>query len=274
MKKNRNWKSGIILVALSLILNMVQAQKKEPIVLGEKMVVSSQVLNEEREAWIWLPSDYAHAKKEYPALYLLDGVWHYQHVTGLIHFLSWKKVAKIPEMIVVAVINTARSRDFSPAPWPGYDHYTGGGDRFIDFLYQDLIPAVEREYRVSSQKILAGHSLAGTFTLYTFLSEPELFDAYLALSPCLFWHERFMLKKSQALLDKKPKLEKTLYIAHEYARGEPASTMDEFVTLFEQKAPRALHWKCVFMEGEDHFSYILRAFWEGVEFVFANEERK
>lgn len=264
--------AGAVLLAVLSGLMQSQTLKNAPVVVGEKIRIRSKVLNEEREIWIWLPEEYSKGEAKYPVLYLLDGEWHFQHVTGLIHFLSWERVGRIPKMIVAAVVNTSRSRDFSPAPWPGYEYYTGGGDHFVTFLERELIPAVQREFRVSSQKILAGHSLAGTFALYAFLTHPDLFDAYLTLSPCLFWHERFMLKKARELIEKKDRLDKKLYIAHEYSEGEPAATMREFEIMLEQQAPSKLQWESIFMKGDDHFSYILKAFTEGLEFVFANTE--
>jgi tetratricopeptide (TPR) repeat protein len=48
---------------------------------------------------------------------------------------------------------------------------------------------VEAHYRTEPFRLLVGHSLAGLFTVDTFLSEPALFNAYLAVSPYLVWDE-------------------------------------------------------------------------------------
>ena len=170
--------------------------------------------------------------------------------------------------MVVAVVNTSRGRDFSPSVWPGYRTYTGGADNFIRCLEEDIMPFIQKNYRASTTKILAGHSLAGTFALYTFLTRPEIFDAYIALSPCLFWHDRFMLKKSDAFLDKYKDLDKVLYIAHEYTGGQEAATMNEFVHSFRSRAPRRLKWESVFMDQETHFTYVHKAIYDGLEFIF------
>ena len=170
--------------------------------------------------------------------------------------------------MVVAVVNTSRGRDFSPSVWPGYRTYTGGADNFIRCLEEDIMPFIQKNYRASTTKILAGHSLAGTFALYTFLTRPEIFDAYIALSPCLFWHDRFMLKKTEKFLEKFKELDRILYIAHEYTDGDPASTMKEFEKDLKKRAPQGLRWTSLFKDGEDHFSYVLKAFYEGLEFIF------
>jgi predicted alpha/beta superfamily hydrolase len=187
-----------LLFVLAFFLICVSATsqtKKEPFTIGEKVRIHSDILDEDRDILIYLPQDYGKSDEKYPVLYLLDGEWHFIHTSGIVQFLARPRVEKTPKMMVVAVVNTSRGRDFSPGTWPGYRSYTGGADDFIRFLKNELIPFIDKNYRSQTTKILTGHSLAGTFTLYTFLTQPEIFNAYIALSPCLFWHNRFMLKK-------------------------------------------------------------------------------
>ena len=132
------------------------------------------MLAEDRDILIYLPQDYDQSEERYPVLYLLDGEWHFVHTSGIVQFLARPRVEKTPKMMVVAVVNTSRGRDFSPSTWPGYKSYTGGAGDFIEFLKKELIPFVDRNYRTQSTKILAGHSLAGTFSLYT--SESTTFE--------------------------------------------------------------------------------------------------
>lgn len=246
--------------------------KKEPFTIGEKVRIHSDVLEEEREILIYLPQGYERDQEKYPVLYLLDGEWHFIHTSGIVQFLASPRIEKAPKMLVVAVVNTSRGRDFSPSTWPGYKTYTGGADNFIRFLYNDLIPFIDKNYRTQSTKILAGHSLAGTFTLYAFLTQPEIFDAYIALSPCLFWHDRFMLKRSEAFISKHKDPDKNLYIAHEYTGGVEASTMREFVDLLQAKAPHSLRWTSLLMDQETHFTYVHKAIYDGLEFIFSTEK--
>lgn len=246
--------------------------KKEPFILGEKVRIHSDILDEDREILIYFPQDYEQSDEKYPVLYLLDGEWHFIHTSGIVQFLARPRVEKTPQMIVVAVVNAARGRDFSPSTWPGYKTYTGGADDFIRFLKNELIPFVDENYRSGTTKILAGHSLAGTFTLYTVLTQPEMFNAYIALSPCLFWYDRFMLKKSEEFAGRYDELDKTLYIAHEYTGGEQASTMQEFVDLLQDKAPKNLRWKSVKMDRETHFTYVHRAIYDGLVYIFSADK--
>jgi predicted alpha/beta superfamily hydrolase len=246
--------------------------KRETFNIGEKVWIHSDVLDESRELLIYLPQDYDHSDEKYPVLYLLDGEWHFIHTSGIVQFLARPRVERTPKMMVVAVVNTSRGRDFSPSTWPGYRTYTGGADDFIRFLKTELIPFIDKNYRTQAKKILVGHSLAGTFTLYTFLTQPDIFDGYIALSPCLFWHDRFMLKKSKEFMNRYDKLDKTLYIAHEYTGGIEASTMQEFVDLMQNKTPHNLRWKSILKDKDTHFTYVHKAIYDGLEFAFTTEK--
>lgn len=258
-----------VLVLTSIPVPAIAQVEKKPFVIGEQVKIHSSVLGEDREISIYLPQDYSRSEERFPVLYLLDGEWHFIHTSGIVQFLARPRVGKTPEMMVVAIVNTSRGRDFSPSTWPGFRTYTGGAKNFIRCLVEDIIPFIEKNYRASSTKILAGHSLAGTFTLFTFLTRPEVFDAYMALSPCLFWHNRFMMQKSEAFVEKHGDLEKILFIAHEYTGGEEAATMDEFENLFNKKAPRKLRWTSVLMDKDTHFTYVHKAIYEGLEFIFS-----
>ena len=237
-------------------------------VIGEKVSIRSDVLGEDRELFIYLPQDYEKSMKKYPVLYILDGEWHFVHTSGVVQFLSSPGVERIPEMLVVAVVNTARGRDLSPSTWPGYETYTGGADNFLRYFKDELIPYIDGHYRTLSTKILVGHSLAGTFTLYAFLTQPEIFDAYIPLSPCLFWHDRFMMKKAEFFLKKFKDIANIVYIAHEYASGKAATSMQEFVELFRSERLENLRWASILMERETHYSYVHRAIHEGLEFIY------
>jgi predicted alpha/beta superfamily hydrolase len=135
-------------------------------------------------------------------------------------------------------------------------------------MEKELIPYVDMAFRTQPQKVLAGHSLAGTFTLYSFLTKPELFNAYISLSPCLFWHDRLMLKKTASFLEKHKKLDRTLFIAHEYKDGSPAATIQEFENSFNKNAPQNLRWVSLLKDKDDHFSFVHTAFYDALEFIF------
>ncbi len=87
-----------------------------------------------------------------------------------------------------------------PLRKPKLDEEPYVADRFLQFLKQDLIPWTEAQYRTQPFRILVGHSLTGLFTLHTFLNSPDTFNAYLALSPALWWDDEALMQEAPGKL--------------------------------------------------------------------------
>jgi predicted alpha/beta superfamily hydrolase len=92
------------------------AQKDNKVTIGTIDSIQSKVLNEQRKIWVYVPSSWhADSKQRYPVLYLLDGDAHFYSVVGMIQQLSQVNGNTIcPEMIVVGIPNTDRTRDLTP----------------------------------------------------------------------------------------------------------------------------------------------------------------
>ena len=64
-----------------------------------------------------------------------------------------------------------RARDLTPIVEEpnesGQSRQTGGAAEFLSFIQTELIPTIERDYRVDpANRVLAGHSFGGLFVLY------------------------------------------------------------------------------------------------------------
>lgn len=59
-----------------IFTNVYGQNTSSPIIIGQKHFIHSEILNESREYWINLPSDYNKSKYNYPVLYLFDGQEH------------------------------------------------------------------------------------------------------------------------------------------------------------------------------------------------------
>src|SRR3954468_7117671 len=115
----------MFLVALVISLQGF-CQKDNRVVIGTKDSLFSKVLNEVRNYEVYLPPSYNAANKtvRFPVLYLLDGNSHFHSVSGLIEQLAGGVNGNtlFPEMIVIAINNTDRTRDLTPI------HYDIGPD--------------------------------------------------------------------------------------------------------------------------------------------------
>jgi enterochelin esterase-like enzyme len=114
----------------------------------------------------------------------------FPHVVGSVDVSI--KNAVIRPIIVVGVQNTERRRDLVAATVVAEEReaapHAGGADRFRAFLRDELRPAIAARYRTSAETAIIGESLAGLFALETFVVEPTLFDAYIAVDPSVWWN--------------------------------------------------------------------------------------
>ena len=207
---------------------------------GESIVesVSSKILKEKRELLIHLPNNYNLNKhKKYPVLYLLDGQRNFNHAIGTLDLLNQSKMAQ--EMIIVAIDNTHRTRDFTPTYDENYNEWgiSGGADEFLDFLGQELIPYVNKHYRSNNFKVLSGHSLGGLLSLYALQSRPEMFQAYFAFSPSLWWHDQIMLPQAIQFYSDSKELNKYLYINMGSEGGKMLSSYEQYIEVVNEHKP-------------------------------------
>ncbi|MCP5049473.1 MAG: hypothetical protein GY940_20045 [bacterium] len=94
------------------------------------------------------------------------------------HLLS--RFSHMPRMILVAVPTVDRERDLLPTRvdnWPP----AAASDKFRAFIKKELIPHVEKKYRVRPYRILCGHSYGGVFCFDVFLKDPDMFTAFISI---------------------------------------------------------------------------------------------
>lgn len=154
-----------------------------------QQAIDSRVLGEKRELMVYVPESYARdATRRYPVLYVLDGGSQAGHTAESARLLA--RIGVMPEAIIVGVPSSGenRARDYTPpymlADADGKEH--GRADRFLTFLATELIPHVDRRYRTTPERMLAGWSRGGLFVVYSLLERPELFQARFAHSPALW----------------------------------------------------------------------------------------
>lgn len=177
------------------------------IVIGKVDSVYSNILKQERKVFVYVPeSGGIFAKHKYPVVYLFDGEGHFHSVSGLIQQLSQVNGnTNLPEMIVVGIPNKDdRTHDLTPtrsAPSAMMDSAmvstSGGGEDFTAFMEKELIPYIDSHYPTAPYRVLIGHSFGGLMVMNTFLNHTNLFNAYIALDPSMWWDNNRSLKQAQ-----------------------------------------------------------------------------
>lgn len=218
-------------------LTPFSVQAQDAIHIGTRHILFSQLLNEERAYWVYEPERQAgDSIRNLPVLYLLDGDVFFHSVVGFTRFFSSSKVSSLPPCIVVAVLNTDRTRDFTPtcsaARRDGTIHsgdkpQGGGAELFYRFLTEELRPEVEKRVLGGSSNILVGHSYAGLFTLEMLLRHPGSFDTFMAIDPSLWWDQGVFLRQWEEKVSGKDFSGKQLYVAFATQR-RPGVKLNQF----------------------------------------------
>lgn len=235
-----------------------------PINTGYAFIFNSVILNEKRTIFIHLPYGNKMEQKSYPVLYLFDAEINYKPVCGVVDILS--RWGTIPELIVVGLPNTYRMRDLTPIRDRKFN-IGGSGDNFLRFLKEELIPYIDNYFHTQSFRILEGHSISGMFTIYAFTTDTTLFDAYIAVSPSMYWDEQIMLSKVEDFLIYNPELKKQLYIT--LANEPEFMLVRETISIIKKEAPVTLSWKFKQDPTERHEIAPLRSTYDGLRFIFS-----
>lgn len=223
-------KTSLILTFLFLSTMNAQDHKKQnltelsypevSLISTEKRMLYSKIVAQDFEIYISLPYKYFMSDTTYPVLYSLDANVKFGMMSNVVNNLG-TLTRDIPEIVVVGIAYpikgiadwaALRKRDTTPTSDPEYDKQwagylneatgrddivvqSGGADKFLTFIRDELIPFVESNYRVSSNdRTLQGTSSGGLFTLYALFKHPELFQRYFAGSPSIQWDEPYMYK--------------------------------------------------------------------------------
>jgi predicted alpha/beta superfamily hydrolase len=267
MKRNLLQGSVTLILVLFIQLSGVSAQNNS--VINDS--IYSNILQEERSIKVILPDSYKPGSSEkYEVIYLTDGEWVAELFPFIYRFAKGENY--VPPAIIVALPNTyinnanQRDRDFLPVHVES-PAISGGGDKFISFLKDELIPYIDKTYPTNGTNSLYGHSYGGLFAVYTLLSEPELFLTYYATDPPLGWNNDYVIKLASERLDKLPP-DKILWIAgiNETYKGMGIDRMD---SVLKHKAPQSLHWKVATFPNEKHNSVRLKAMYDGIKFSYS-----
>src|SRR5215207_1067511 len=240
------------------------AQAPPPYEAPERLVVKSQVLGEERVVLVRTPTGYARSSERFPVLYMTDGDAHIQHTSGTVSFLA--RNARMPEMIVVGISNTDRTRDLTPthvAQLPDNPNArfptSGGADKFIKFIETELIPFVESKYRTQPYRALAGHSLGGLFAVHAMITRPELFNSYVAVSPSLQWDNFMMIDRAKEFFKTRKEYDRTLFASLGNEPGDIGDAFGLFRDELQRQQVKGFVWEAVRYDDEDHGSVVLRS---------------
>ena len=263
-------RQAISVLGVLIVLVLVSTSVCGQVAAVSKLTIKSNVLGEDRVILVRTPQGYETNKRAYPVLYMTDGDAHLAHTSSTIEFLA--RNGRMSEMIVVGIPNTDRTRDLTPtkATGPNAAQFptAGGADNFLKFIETEVIPEIEKRYRVQPYRVLAGHSLGGLFTIHTLVSRPELFNAYVAVSPSLQWSDDATLKRAEEFFKTRKELHATLFTSLGNESGDIGKDFELFKTILAKNQIKGFEWEAQQMTDEDHGSVVLRSHYFGLRKVY------
>ena len=162
----------------------------------------SRVFRNTRFLRVWLPPGYDDAEnagRRYPVFYLNDGQNLFEAATAFAG-IEWQvdetadrliREGVVPPMIIVGIDNTGkdRIREYMPHRSMNPMMLRVQGRHYPDFLMKEVMPFVERNYRVATgpeNTGLGGSSLGALIALYTAMARPGVIGRLLLESPSLW----------------------------------------------------------------------------------------
>ena len=155
-----------------------------------------------------LPPNYEQSKRQYPVLWVTDGLWMFDQVVSTLNragMTQWIIVAIAAPESALDDIRRRQVYQYSPLANDLFNdpsglrrqilaessrfgqQYRGGGVAgYFDFVTTELRSKIQAQYRTQiDNNILFTHSTAGAFAAYTLFTQPSTFSHYIMSSPVL-----------------------------------------------------------------------------------------
>jgi uncharacterized protein len=168
-------KKLVSLLVLVFSLSIFAQTKKE--------IIPSLKYPDGREILIKLPPSYSTNKeKKYPLILVLDGDYLFSPFDGNLTYGNYWD--DMPEVILVGIGQAKKGQREKDSE---FDLKTGlplgNGATFFEFIGAELIPYLEKKYRLTPFKVIAGLDMTAGFLNYFLYKENPLFNAYICMSP-------------------------------------------------------------------------------------------
>ena len=143
--------------------------------------LASKYLEGGRQIKIALPKNYDSSKK-YPVLYVTDAGWNLFTVTkNHLSVASLDEYQLVPESIVVGIVHgytngeSNRNKDLDV-------YYKESGKNFKNFVFNELVPFINKTYSTSGFNVMVGHSNGAQYNHYLLVEEDNPFRGFISFS--------------------------------------------------------------------------------------------
>jgi len=234
---------------------------------SEIFTMESKLLDEGITARVALPESYEHSDSfQYPVLLVMDGSTQFEHIAGNVNFLSTFSI--VPEMIVVGVSAKNRLKRFTHTKMEAYADRSGGAEQYTQFLRDELMPALQKKFRVSPYTVVTGHSLSGLYTGYLATHHSDFINAAISVSPSFWWDDFALIKDIKVAEQEAEKPAVRWFVSMANEPNEMAESYERLLNVLEAKPESAFDWEAKQFPSETHDSTPLIGNVEGLKSVF------
>jgi predicted alpha/beta superfamily hydrolase len=283
-----------LLCILALLFAMASSATAKPYAIPDTQILHlhSKQTGSDYDLYIATPPDARTSGKAYPVVYMLDADYSFALVRNIVRHFADR--GDLPELILVAIAYPGaasnrdiyrrnRTRDYTPvyAPDGGYgaefQRLSGGGPKFRGFLAKELFPFIERKLPAAKgDRAIIGHSYGGLFAAYVLLTEPQLFNRYIIVSPSLWYANHTAMTMTDGAAKSGLRPQARVFLAVGAAENQPQAdrSMVDDLKEFAGKLKRlpGLHAHLQVFEGETHNSVFPGAVTRGLRVVFDRPE--
>lgn len=233
--------------------------------------IFSEIMNEEYELHIHLPRFYDDVNRKFPVLFVVDSQWDFPLISAI--FGSQYYDGFIPEIVIVGVtwankdvsVDKLRARDFTPTVQIQFGE-TGRASDFLKFFRNELIPFIEKKYRVSTDRGLVGSSFGGLFTLFAMFTETDLFSKYFLTSPSIPWDRALLFQIEEDYSRKHSDLNVSLYMA--MGSYEDLKMFNRMTDILKTRNYKGFRFDHKIIDGAGHSGAKAEGFTRGMQFVY------
>lgn len=226
----------------------------------------------------------------WPVVYVLDSDFFFGMITDMVRIMSFS--GRTTDAIVVGIgypeketpqesvrnVLALRNDDLTPMQseksekvnreWLNREVKSGGGGQFHNFIKQELIPMIEKDYRTDPERrILAGHSFA--FSVFAMFQEPGLFSSYIASSPSLNYPDNSMFTLESKYAKNHKRLQAHIYLSagelEEATDDTTLTDMYRFAALLESRKYKGLSLTKQVFPDNNHTEVTALAFQAGLK---------
>lgn len=223
----------------------------------------SDKLGEERELKIQLPRGYNDDKNiAYPLFVVWDGDYLFEPVAGNVDYYAYWE--DIPNAIVVGINQyDLRYDDCTYSAENSLPMDKGAG--FFEFIGLELIPYLEKTYRLANFRVAIGHDETANFINYYLLKDAPIFNGFIVISPEL------APDTATYLADRLPTMEKKIFYYLSTSDNDVAKIKEKtegLNTILQAIDNKNFHYTFNNFEGPSHYGLPAHSIPNALEAIF------